>query len=345
MASAALWLGASGKTISVSPTAVVGSIGILQVHTETSKMMADMGVKRTVIRSGQYKALVNPHEPLTDEAKAATEKMMGEIYGVFMGHVASARKTDYAKADAAYGQGREFVGQQAVDVGLASNVTSFDAFIANLQQQVDKTTSDPHNAGNYQRGKSMTLKALSQAAADAMKAQGMSDEQIMAVDKSTFEANEAAAKAKAESEAAAALKAQQDAAAALAAASSGNSLSAETLLAKLTAQTGELLKAQAEATEAKARVAPLEASLESCRGVITASLNAMKIGLGGSASDYKATSLVDLLKAHSDTETAFKAKFPNAQVSAISSDPKAQVNDADSSWLRVAERTVASNKA
>jgi signal peptide peptidase SppA len=345
MASAGLWLGASSRSIEVGPTAVIGSIGILNVHTETSKMMSDMGVKRTVIRSGQYKALMNPHEPLTDAAKAQAEKMMGEIYTIFMGHVASARKQDYAKADAAYGQGREFVGQQAVDVGLASSVTSFDAFIAKLQQQVDKTNSDPHNAGNYQRGKSMTLKALSQATADAMKAAGCSDEQIAKADQNAFEANEAAAKVKADADAAAALKAQQDAAAALLAASTGNSLSAETLLTKLTAQTGELLKAQAEAVEAKAKVAPLEASLEGCRGIIAASLNAMKIGLGGSAADHKATSIVDLLKAHAETETAFKAKYPNGQVSATSAAHTAANPGEDAAWLRQAERAVASKKA
>lgn len=315
MASAGLWLGASSKTISVSPTAIVGSIGILQVHTETSKMMADMGVKRTVIRVGEHKALINPHEPLTDKALASVHNMMGEIYSVFMGHVASARKTDYAKADAAYGQGREFVGKQAVDVGLASQVTSFDKFIANLQQQVDKNGGDPQNAGNHQRGRTMTLKALSQTAADAMKASGMSEEAILAIDQSTFEANQAEAKAKAEVEA----KAKADAAAALAAASSGAGLGANALLEKVAAQAADLFKATTERDEAKTALGPLQVSLESCRGIIAASLNTMKVALGGSAVDHKATSIADLLKAHTETETAFKVKYPSGQVSASSS--------------------------
>ena len=46
--SAAYWLGCSARTITVGDTAESGSIGVLAVHKEMSKMLADDGITATV---------------------------------------------------------------------------------------------------------------------------------------------------------------------------------------------------------------------------------------------------------------------------------------------------------
>jgi ClpP class serine protease len=64
MASAGYWMASSIKgPISSGPVATVGSIGVLLVHTEKSKALADQGVKVTVLRAGEhFAALLDDYE-------------------------------------------------------------------------------------------------------------------------------------------------------------------------------------------------------------------------------------------------------------------------------------------
>lgn len=338
IASAALWLGASARSLDVGATTIGGSIGILSVHTETSKMMKDMGVTRTVLRSGQYKALVNGNEPLTEAAKAQALGMMDHIYGVFMGHVAASKKMDYAKADAAFGQGREFVGQQLVDVGLAKSVTTFDQWIAALQTQVDKSQGDPQNAGNYQRGTTMKYKSFSQPQVDAMLASGMTEDQVVASDAAAFASSEKiAAEAKIVADAAAALKAKTDADALIEAAKTSGSLTA--LVDRIASQEVALSGAKTSEAAAVSKAVALEAQLDTCKTLVASSLNTMRVGLGQTASDLSAASVTDLLAQHATAKADFDKKFPGGQVSALSSTSEAEKNTKVPDWARIASAT------
>ncbi len=59
MASAAYWIGSSASRVIVERTAQVGSIGVLYMHHDWSRYDANLGLKRTVIASGKYKAVGN----------------------------------------------------------------------------------------------------------------------------------------------------------------------------------------------------------------------------------------------------------------------------------------------
>ena len=147
MASAALWLGVSGKKVFASQTAEVGSIGILMMHADKSKMLSDNGVKVTVIRAGTEKALATPYEPLSDKAKQGLQDRANALYDIFIGHVADARGTTVAAADTAYGQGRVFLGQQAKDVGLLDQVGTFEdamAYAEKLGAKIAKPMKPQH---------------------------------------------------------------------------------------------------------------------------------------------------------------------------------------------------------
>lgn len=130
-ASAGLWLGSSVRKSYIAETAITGSLGIIMVHAERSKQLEQDGVKVTVIRAGSEKALASQYEPLSKEAKTALEGQAQVMYDIFLGHVASQRNVSNTVADTKFGQGREFIGQQAVAVGLVDAVgTLEDAFMA-----------------------------------------------------------------------------------------------------------------------------------------------------------------------------------------------------------------------
>jgi len=130
MGSAALWLGASANHIVAGKTAIVGSLGVIMVHLDRSRQLADAGIKPTIIRAGTEKALATPYEPLSEKAQAGLQSQADVLYGVFLNHVASSRGVSATNGDKKFGQGRALVGQQAVDAGLVDKLGTYeDAFM------------------------------------------------------------------------------------------------------------------------------------------------------------------------------------------------------------------------
>ncbi|MGV0954594.1 MAG: S49 family peptidase [Fluviibacter sp.] len=78
MTSAAYLIASQANTIYATPTADVGSIGVVVAHFDVSRAMEAQGVRVTLITAGEHKADGNPYEPLpTDvviETKAKLEK-------------------------------------------------------------------------------------------------------------------------------------------------------------------------------------------------------------------------------------------------------------------------------
>lgn len=133
MGSAALWLGLSSNFAVAGKTAIVGSLGVIMVHMDHSRRLADAGVKPTVIRAGSEKALASPYEPLSEKAQAGLQSQADILYGVFLNHVASSRGVSATNGDKKFGQGRTFIGQQAVDVGLVDKLGTYEDAFAKAQ--------------------------------------------------------------------------------------------------------------------------------------------------------------------------------------------------------------------
>jgi len=137
MASAALWLGLGAREIYVSNTAIAGSIGTITVMASRYRQLQEDGIDTEVIRSGKYKALGNPAEPLSELAKEETQRTIDYLGDLFLGYVAERRGVNKIAADTKFGQGRTFVGEQAVAVGLVDGVLSYtQAFLTSKSKVV-----------------------------------------------------------------------------------------------------------------------------------------------------------------------------------------------------------------
>lgn len=146
MGSACTWLGASAREIFVAETAQSGSIGIIMVHASREKQLRDDGIKVTVIRAGSEKALASAYEDLTAKAQEILQGQANALYDIFIGHIADCRGMAVAAADKQFGQGREFLGKQAVEAGLADKVGAFEDAYARasvLAEKVLKKASAP----------------------------------------------------------------------------------------------------------------------------------------------------------------------------------------------------------
>ena len=130
MASAAYWIGSAADSITLSSaTTIVGSIGVLSRHIDTSQREKAAGVLVTDITAGKYKAVTSQHKPLSDTGRETIQDQVDTIYSIFVEDVARNRgtSTDFVRAHMA--DGRIFIGQQALDHGLADSMQTNGAKI------------------------------------------------------------------------------------------------------------------------------------------------------------------------------------------------------------------------
>lgn len=130
-ASGAYWIAAAADRVYVSKTGVVGSIGVIATLREYSKAAEQAGITTTYLRAGKFKALGQPYEPLTKSAKETLQARVDHYYALFVESVAALRGMSVKAV--AETEGATYVGQQAIDVGLADAIGSFDEAFADLK--------------------------------------------------------------------------------------------------------------------------------------------------------------------------------------------------------------------
>ena len=130
MASAAYMIGSAADKIVIGKNSELGSIGVLMIHRDWSKAEERYGVKTTYLRAGKYKALGNPSEPLSEEAREVFQAELNHIYSNFIETVALHRDVESEKVRSDMADGRIFIGVQAVGSGLADEVGNMQTALA-----------------------------------------------------------------------------------------------------------------------------------------------------------------------------------------------------------------------
>jgi signal peptide peptidase SppA len=118
MCSAAYWVASQARAIYATPSAQVGSIGVVQAVIDNSAALDKAGIKVEVFSVGKYKAMGAPGTPLTDDQRELISSNLAEIAGEF--HAAVLAKGRAIPAEAMEGQ--TFSGKQAQRQNLAGMV-------------------------------------------------------------------------------------------------------------------------------------------------------------------------------------------------------------------------------
>jgi signal peptide peptidase SppA len=118
MCSAAYWIASQARAIYATPSAQVGSIGVVQAVIDDSAALANEGIKVEVFAVGKYKAMGAPGAPLTDDQRDLINSNLAEVAGEF--HAAVLAEGRSIPADAMEGQ--TFSGKQAQRFNLAGMV-------------------------------------------------------------------------------------------------------------------------------------------------------------------------------------------------------------------------------
>lgn len=103
----------------------IGSIGVVSMHADYSRMYEEAGIKITYIAAGKYKTLGNPHEPLTDEGKAELMQGIDFVYQDFKNTVQVNRNMSEEELGKVI-EGRVFKAALAVDNKLIDGIKTLD---------------------------------------------------------------------------------------------------------------------------------------------------------------------------------------------------------------------------
>jgi signal peptide peptidase SppA len=131
-ASAAYWIATQASELVVSPSGMVGSIGVVALHQDLSARAEREGIKTTLVSAGRYKTEGNQFEALTGEARAAMQDQINVFYDAFVSAVARGRGVDAAAVRGGFGEGRTVLAKAAVRQGMADRVATLDQTINRL---------------------------------------------------------------------------------------------------------------------------------------------------------------------------------------------------------------------
>lgn len=146
--SAAYALASQATRLSSIPSGGIGSIGVVAMHADMSKMLDNFGIKITFIKAGDRKTDGNPYEPLSKEAKAEMQARVDKLYASFLDTVAAGRagrENPISRKGAEDTQARCYDADTAKSLGLIDAVeTPADALAAlNRGMTTDDEPTNP----------------------------------------------------------------------------------------------------------------------------------------------------------------------------------------------------------
>ena len=124
--SAAYWLMSQCSLLGCSPSANVGSIGVMLVLEDISKALEMAGIKKEAFYGGEFKLIGQPFKPIKDEERKILNEGVAETHEQFKQAVLSKRQIDPS-----YMEGLVYEGIKAKAGNLVDVVTdTLDQFLA-----------------------------------------------------------------------------------------------------------------------------------------------------------------------------------------------------------------------
>jgi ClpP class serine protease len=152
-ASAALWVASQCQAIYVtSPTAMIGSVGVMTWHDDISVYYSEIGLKRTYItsRGSELKVSGNEAEPLSEDAKRLIQENLDPIRSVFLSTLKSGRGEKLVDEDAAF-NGLVYDTKTAKSIGLIDGQLSLEASFKKAHTAGRKWKKDKDKAENERK--------------------------------------------------------------------------------------------------------------------------------------------------------------------------------------------------
>lgn len=185
--SAAYWIASQARRVFANPSSLVGNIGVYGVLVDTSEADKMAGLRYVLVSTGGVKGL-GADGKVTEELVADYQREINEFASLFFDAVRSGRGFSDTEL-AAVSDGRAFVGEQALPLGLVDEIVTFDVAMQAVVTETDKMNRDeflksaaehPEWVAETEAAKTLAEKARTEGV-EAGKAQG-NDESTKALD-------------------------------------------------------------------------------------------------------------------------------------------------------------------
>lgn len=127
-------LASAARQIVMPEHGAAGSIGVITLHADYSKQLAEKGVNVTILKSGAFKADGNPYGPLAPDVAARWQASLDAARQSFADAVAAGRGPRLTAQGALKTEAAIFKGRDALNTGLVDGIghpnAVFDAFVA-----------------------------------------------------------------------------------------------------------------------------------------------------------------------------------------------------------------------
>lgn len=120
-ASGGYYIAAAATRILANPGTITGSIGVIMQLPNLSGLMEKVGVRTTIIKSGEFKDLGGAVRDLTPAERKILQDMLDDVHAQFIDAVAAGRKMERERV-VALADGRIFTGRQALGAGLVDEL-------------------------------------------------------------------------------------------------------------------------------------------------------------------------------------------------------------------------------
>ena len=141
------YLACSPATIVVPAMSTVGCIGVNSTYTKVFPEKFDNEGTQGILEvhpfsAGKYKAIHNPHMPLSDESKEQLQHEVDAIYEAFLRLVAQVRHLDVDQREL-WAEGKSFTGLEALTLGLVDYIGGISTAQSVMQYQLEQRAGKP----------------------------------------------------------------------------------------------------------------------------------------------------------------------------------------------------------
>ena len=125
-ASGGLLIACAADMIVANPGTITGSISAIMQFANVEELFKKVGVKSSVVKSGQYKDIGSPLREMTAEERVIIQELVDDIYNQFIDVIVENRKLTREQV-VAIADGRVFTGRRAKELGLVDQLGDLSA--------------------------------------------------------------------------------------------------------------------------------------------------------------------------------------------------------------------------
>jgi signal peptide peptidase SppA len=165
--SAAYAVASAADKIYITRTGAAGSVGIVMCHADQSDYDKKQGFKYEYMYFGEHKIDGNPHQPLSDSARASAMAEGRRCYGMLTQSVARNRGMTLKAVKAT--EAGVFFAEQAISAGLVDEMGTTDVAYAALVGEIARQAAGgtANFEGESQRAAELAMAQVSEAGASA----------------------------------------------------------------------------------------------------------------------------------------------------------------------------------